>query len=662
MSSDHSPPESPLAEAGLRLLEQWSRYSKARSIYPDTNKRVRADLDGLIDAIQSLHAIPGSCQDGLLQITFRAGSIRVDQVTVELNGHDDLRWLQERLDKALVAGIRLDETVPPESLTSFTERLIDLYKQANLPQDFNALWTEPYVGIELIERRFDGSFVGGEGDDLLSGHTFGGRDGYDPGKVEALTELVLEDADLAVQYEILQDKISSLTAADESTVRIDVLGRLIRMMPADLLRDPKQLVVAVGEALQELEVWVAQASKDTEGLAQQMRQEQEWRRLLRRVGQRIYSRLGQDAEEVADEARERMQAEDEVGVELEKGHAGDEAFQEDERKFFEAYEALCAEAEPITTLEPLEVGPELLASLLGTFRVAARPSHPRLVVGEQDRRFDPRNLAAHLKRVLTDAGPETLRLLRQYLELEPHEGDEPFTAEERRSLTEFLGAFGLTHVLREAGVLTPEAMGRTFPQHFELYLDTLRPGEEDRKALVALARTLGAQRILDAAAYLTAEGVLTPERLERLFPLPADRAMVPFLHVLLQADERHDDLAIEYLRRIPQFDDEDGCLLRLIKDKRRIPNDYLQAITAPNQRTISKVNLHHRMSHILVEFVRATVGQRAEERAYPVLHLGKYQSSEAEMLLREILAPKLFGREQPAVRRSAKEALKAYTV
>jgi len=608
--------------ASFQLIENWAGFAKALSIYPPTNSRVLNTLGELTNALeQQLHA---AGRDSI-SVRFARQRCRVGNDEHELVSGTNAAWLDARVRGCGLAGVEFLKAVDRGSLIAFNRRLLDNHSARRRDATFDDLWPSSFAGLRLLPRRFDGGF-GDEGEEQLTALP----EGMDPDQYRQLVELMLDDDGVLERLERLRTDV----AGADDVRSVDVIGRIVGMIPVDRMQDAQSVVALTKQTLDAL------ASDG--GVAGRARfdDEESMSRFLVAASQKLFAR---------ESTSTLLSSEDADGKPANRANARDDEIGDDLDAFLEEYGAL-----PRAALESLpEVGS--LAEQLGVYL-------HYLVHLESDEQS--RRLMGTLRSFLAKRRPDALAVLKEYLELlRPASLKRGALHVER--LAELLARLKLSYALRELGIVTAEQTVASFPAGFCTYVDALDFDDVcDRDELSAVCARIGSNRIRGGAKELVSEGLLDGDRARRLLDVSVP-SLMPLASVILEKGGKLRPDVVEFLRQL-KLDAKAACLLRIAEDPEYFPNEYLQGVLNPDREDRgAAAKLRQWVGLMLCRYLRDHSASTAKQVRciYALRHLPDFWSEEAEQLVTEIAKPggvRFFSRKTSPLRRAAQETAKIY--
>ena len=642
-SSAHSPPTA--SPADLAFVERWADYTKAYSIYPPTNARVRAALDAMREQLPKAMANRANAAAGL-EIIFFHGGVQLGGKEGELRDGTNASWLHERIRKAGLAGVTILPDVQDDPLLAFTARLLELCNSQELPTEFDELWPDTYRGIQLHDLRFAGRFRKENEPEMPESRVAPqntGADEVDTSGDQDLVELLMEDEEVKEALDSLQNRMSEETDHGETTYEVDVLGRLLQQMPPDTMDDKDTLLRVTRTALQALESRVGdygdiQSLPDDVSLIQ----------LMFEASQGILGRCGPTNEEVAVRLREHVGM-DNSDLPDHQGHKGDEKITDDEALFWEDVGKLPPPWSKELTLADLESVPEEVGVFLHFFTCA----------DQEDAAEVAKPL---LENLLRNGGAPEAAVLLPYLR-PPASGPDEAYRRRRGKVLGLLHDAQLAALLRECGLLSKDAIRDRFPRDFGLYLEALDTSKEaDREELSRLVGELGPVKIAASADELVGvEGVTQEGRIDRILAVSTPSMMPLFRLLLARGDRTNRQPIVQALRRL-RGDDSLACLLSIVDEPELLPVKYLQALTEGGQSASDAWAMRDLIAGVICRYLYATADkpEKTERRAYAIQCLEHFMTPDARDLLRDLLRSRkhlVIPSEPKQIRQAARRVL-----
>ena len=633
------------------FIARWAEFTKAYAIYPLTNVRVQKALDDLLASLEPAFAEDEVDDEIGLQILFGREEVRAGKERVPLVQRSILGWLEERVRRAALAGIAFLPGVEGDAIAAWTARLLEHFKRKDLDQPFEELWPEPYEGLLLIDRRFEGYFddTGGH----LSSVTWG-EDSDGPGHGRANREvarLLSEDKKVVDQIERLSEHVRNHDDAEDDDGdglfrRIDILPRIVQLLPHDALQHYDQAVQVTVQVMESLADRLARTERG--GNLGAFADDSTLNQLIYATSRGIFGRKAPSTEEIAKRLeRGRKFRRKAAKGKLRSGRASDSAVEESLELLLQDMERLPEPFHGEMESHTSESQDEQLGVYL----------HVLLRVDAQSQ---TEGMKRHIADLLETAGERRLSTLKDYLESTSESGHAGY-----RRLIDLMCERDLQGFLRTSGFLEPTKILRLFPRYFGLYLEALdTSSNDDLRELEGICSELGPNQIREARKDLVdQEGITEEHRASALLSRPA-LSMLPFVRILLA--EGTDDQrvqAVKLLRRL-RVNVREACLLYIWDDPVGLPLEYLLTISDPERTKEDLEALHPKISHQIGRFLNSSLAQEVDEkrRIYAIHHLGMFGGRDSEFTLREILKAKRFGFlpvESKAIREAAASALES---
>jgi hypothetical protein len=623
----------PAAEtsSALRLAEAWAAFSKALAIYPETNSRVTATLDALFGAL-AVHprtVNPG----GAVALYFQQGHVWVDGESHEVLAKTNLAWLQERMEKAVLAGVLIRPELQRDDLLRFTRDLLAHFTRTDLDLDFALLWPDAYGGLQPVERRFQGTFSGSAlptaGPAGVAGLS---APSHDRETQERLVQELSEKDAVHERLLVLQERLDAATGPDKATRSIDLVERIVALMPAEAMADANKLLELTTEVLDTL---AHEASEGRGNAGVLATGDSALNNLVLTVGRRLFGRKAAGQDEGPGEAT---------------ATGRDDAVTEDVAACGAEFAALPDDLDSSRGLAELELPEETLGVHLHYF--------VNLESLDKAKRLYP-----VLARSLAAGGAESLAVLASYLGTLRVERKAGGDGRKLARVLEFLRASQLTSALRACGALAEDLVIATFPLDFGLFvlsLDLALPREIERLARVC--RGVGAERLLAEGETLQREINFADETFAQRILGQREPALMPLARLILEkGGPIYRETVVAYLRKLELTADE-PCLVRLFDSPADLPQDYLFSVMSSTTGSSYPPGLRARVAELLCAYVRQLGSAQPESprRVYGIQLLAKFPSREAKQLLTEIVGSSKYlviHNEPKPVRRAAKAVL-----
>ncbi len=605
------------------LVDTWVVFTKALAIYPDTNQRVQATLADWSAAIGA--AARGSS----VEVLFFQDHILVDELEQPLDDSSNSAWLKERLDRVGLAGARFTAPADAAGLLSFSRTLLDASARGGAAA---AAAADPalfavHPGLEPIERRYVANLLAERGS---GGESDGGTRRNARMRADAVTRRLEESDEIRARLERLQQALLGAQDQPQPSAAVELLARLVRLMPAEVLADPGALGARVEQILDGM-IASVESCDDVQRLPDAALSQ-----LMFSVGRKLFYRDADPATPAAEM----------VAPSGPRGHAGDDLIEEDLDTLIWEMAALPVVTDPSGLLDELEFDDEQLLVYL-YFLVQSND------IGQQ------RKLYGQLHNLLAEPTPRALEVLRAFFT-----GQLDFVVDDGMTrLLVFLREVGLMPLLRRIGVITEDRVIDSFPTGFTLFLDSLDAEDGGDHALLArVVGEIGAVRIEAAAEAIAADGGLGIHNRDSKVLAAAQPATMPLVGMLLeQVPRRAADVAV--LLRAMQLSEREATPLRLLPAD-QLPAEYVACLAAKVGGAPFPARIKRMVSLLLVRFLQSTMGQpeEAERRLVAIQHLRQFPSRESAELLEEIVRGKkllTFKREPLALRQAAAAVLEA---
>ncbi|MFG0319912.1 MAG: hypothetical protein ACF8XB_21755 [Planctomycetota bacterium JB042] len=606
----------------------FADFVKLTALLPPSNERVRETSERCLEAFRIVFE---ERED--LELTIDQGRVRCGDTTVEVEYRPSLRWLVERLDRTGVARLRFTPALTRESLLEFCARLQENCGNLGSSVLFSDLWPAGLAGLEPVERRFDGAFPVGAG----SSGTVATRWKTASRQGQMLAEMLDSDESLQGRLAALQQVLESSAPAapsDEPRRRVDLIGRLINLLPAEAMADPSRMREMADELLTRITAAIADGApaSDTAQVDH----------LLHRVSRKYFFR--------AAEAGPRPGP----------------------LSFAPPTEAAEPAPPPIgTRTETEERVDELLAELDGIAPLVHERRLLDRVTDELERlgvllhffvRLEDEELVERLRGFLVPSLAPAVPGRSALLQAHIAQARERFAAAlERRQLHRLFDLLcdpSLKSLAEESRLFGVENVVEVFPATFHSFLDSLDPDRpEDLDALAEVCGRIGPARMRDAASHLVLEGGFSRHgRTAKVLRRPRPE-LLSLYHVLLRVEPAAAPAVAEALRAL-DLDARLSGPLRILSDE-EVPVDYLLALTTEPSRHEGDERRVEAAAGLLAEFVTRTDEESAARRleAIPMLGVLKCETArkgleELSSTRRRLLAPSEGEPFREAVRRA----------
>lgn len=623
--------------AALQVPQAFVDYLKALALYPAGNPRVAANCTRVIETVREAIQAGESRPD--YRFVFQGDDFVSDDVRVDCEVDPRLEWLRERFDRVALAGLSIRHEADEEALEVFANQFLDILRQRPKNPQFDDFWHDVILGIEPLERRYDGQHALDRETDQekIAEWLLGGSDG---GKL--LSEMLRRSSRVARRISNIEDRLVQL-AKERGTeggagegVRVDVLDQVLKTLPLEALGDGPAIVKIVDQVLTKLEESIANSAIETGSL--------EIGKLLNSISRRFFTLTsdGQNPDSAAkgsenDTARER-------------GHAGDEKVEDDTALLFEEM----AELPPWEGTELGEDNEEQLGEIFAVYLAFLVRVEEQLALTRIRRLL--RGLLSREEAIFGAVAANFLTWCESQAE---EHGD--WTAFDQ--FVDLAEEAGCPELLAELGQLELGSLVQRFPRTFFSFIDAIEPrrNSDDAQKLYQLFELLDPERIGQSAETIMA-GISKHDRGEKIISVARERTL-PFVHILLSADrERWMPLVAQFLSRFPTQIPETGLFKLLELDE--IPNDWVALLlnalsdpTAANQKALCV-----RTAELLAELLDSTAydPDMLDLRLWTIQLLGRLPCTGAVKALHRVLGrKKLFGlrKEDPAVREAAERGI-----
>ena len=636
MDMDATRQDGPGTPPELRLASAWADFSKALAIYPESNARVQAQRDALVEQIRERLLARGRDHDPErgLTVLFHDTVVHVEEVEVEVPDGSSVLWLRDRLTHAGLAGIEFLTGVTGDALVAFSKRLLANYLRKESGLAFADLWPEPFDAMVLIDLRFEGTFGGL----ALDGPYRGGHAGSQLRGAQTNHFVRSLLAHPKVQRRV-RGLAQGVNAEDDETVRAStLLRRVLDDVPAEALRSRDALIGAV--------CGVLDAMQDTERADTPVRSDggaaatdgEGFAALLYEVSRRHFGREGPGLERLKPDTNRTVEQTPAGGRrrDAEVGDDLDALLTEVDRLPSEvAYDFARGEAEST---------PEQFAALM---HFLTHLEHPESLQG----------LYPTLAALLKAPGPDELQVLRAYLAI----GDtvDAATARGHAAVVRFLLRSGNACLLRTCGVLSPSFVLGDPAARLPLLVAGIDIDADDQRAeLDEVCNALGEGLLAYEDALRDDLARLEPTQAAALLRRPS-RVRLPLVRCVLAAHPAGPMAEATAFLRALDLPEEEAFLLYQLHDPKLMTRAYLVALIDLHLGRSTREVAQSAIVDLLCRHIRATHGPQGErpERLASIRDLARYPSTKGWELLKELhktaFGP-FGGSEPPAVRRLAR--------
>lgn len=627
------------------LANRWATFTRATSIYPAMNHRIRDAMTLFLDALRKALAEAATPPEVGLRAVFSGEEFLLGKERIPIEKDTVLGWLSERVQWADLVGVDFLPGLTEASLLAFTAHLLDLNKRRGPDRPFREPWVQAYEGLRVLDRRFDGFFddaaAAGQGGGLgQSKSTALGKAGQ---ATQTVARLIAQHPQIREYMDRLRVQFQSDSRGNERTRRIDLLERIVDLLPHDAMGHYDQAVEVVLHVLEDLAGRLEHSNGEDDVRA--FTDETTLNQLVFATSRGVLGARTPTTEEIAtrlvsEKGTQRVPPGKRTGV-----REGDEAIVGNVDLLWEDL----ADLPPPHSGELTTANAESPLEQLGVYL--------HFLVDSDEEGSLP-GLYPRLAELLGEAGPRRQQILAEYLEATQESSAAGFGR-----LLAFLRDNNLYPLLRTCGFLSAANVVHGFPRHFGLYLTTLDAVRRaDLDELDGVLDAVGPERVREAEkALVLTERILEESCMGPILARPST-SLRPLLRIALaRGGESVRAKAIGILPRL-RIDVREACLLYVWDDPKGLPIDYLVTITDPEHTTEDLAGLHSQISSEICRFLESTVDRsdRDERRIYAIQHLGVFFDAGAEYLLDHIVHDRSLGllhKQSKAVRDAARRAL-----
>jgi len=602
-----------------------AQFVKLISLLPPANERVVRSVRSVLEELSRQHE-----HRLVIDMKLERDRVRIGDETVDADYNPNLRWLLDLLERSGVAALEFRATINSEALFAFGRQAVANVNCRGANFLFSDLWPEEYRGIHLVERRYDGAFPVERGPHSACRTRWktAGRQG------QMLAEILDSDRELhdrLVQLQLLIDQVAERDEPGAPRRKVDVIGRIVNLLPAQASVRPKQLremadhlLRCLSEEIKAPEVGERDRNVD---------------RMLLRLSRKFFYRgdrgeeRGEDAGSVSFDERE------------------DTALGERSRP--EDLEVVLAAALPAVRCDRdgpqaggMDEGSETIGVLL----------HFLMQLKDED-------AAAGVYRSLVpllEAGPDAgRRVLLRFVELARLRFEQWRQVRYLDRLAFLLGDPRLAGLSREIGLFSLEQMTRFYPAAFLPYLDWIdpeRPGE--LRHLEAVCRAVGAGRLVDSRQELEkAGGFERDRRAEKLLGHP-HKGFLPLYHLILRERGARATEVVLALRELG-LEGAEAAPLSLLERPEELPPDYLLRLTSPSGSAEDRRELVASAARLLTQ-VATDENRPVERRVVAISRLGMLGGPSARETLADLAGSRrwlVFPVQAAVIREAARHAL-----
>ena len=608
------------------LPATFAHFVKLTSLLPPTNERVRRSAVSFLSELSQMH-------EHALAVTLKIdrGRVTIGETVTEAEYNPNLRWLLEHLERAGVATIEFRATVNTEALFAFCRQLVANGNSRSSTVLFTDFWPEEYQGLRLTERRFDGAFPvqGVSGGASQTKWKTSSRQG------QMLAEILDSDPGLHIKLVQLQALIDRAAEADERALprkRVDIIGRVVNLLPAEALARPQRIKEVAETLLQHLTSELdAPGQADRDNTVDHM---------LLRLSRKFFYREDSGGDRIPEDDT----AEDVDDIELEEVPETSSA--EDVGTVLEEIIRCGGEWKEVRLSETPGDEGEPIGVLL----------HFLVQLKDEDSAARMANLLVPLLQQAPAAGREIIAPFVQHA-VTRFESWRQTRILDR--LSYLLGDSRLASLAAEADLFSVEEMTRLFPAIFLPYLDWM--DLSDRRQvwhLEVVCGALGAGRLLDSQIELEKSGGLERDRrAEKILANPR-KSFLPLLHMILRKNGSRLPEVAKALCEL-ELERPEAIPLKLCEETGKLPAEYLLKLTSGDDSAEARADLRTSVTRILVQIASQDEGV-TDRRLVAISRLGAIGGAEAETALREIAGSRrwLVVPNEPAeIRKAARHAL-----
>lgn len=614
-------------------VNRWADYAKISGLYPSTSARVAEAFAAFAQAIAT------SGNGGRLAITMSQEHLAVGSTHYEIGPDTKAEWIRERMRAGALDGVVFRPGVTSEAMHAFSARLVELHRRKGAVEDTASRWPDPYPGIELVHREFDGGFHGSDEADeaLVAGQ---GADDELAGAMgqnsEVLVSRLQVEGLVSASVTRISEQLAAVVIPGEADQRASprlakkLLKYVVQCIPDEDRESYGETVSMTNAILGCLEEALQSDGLSTSSLED--RSEVDLRALVYAASRRLFARAMPSPNAAPLEERE------------ERGHAGDDEVSED-------LSSLLLELNGLPIVHTWQLDHSAIDHRGEQVRMLLRFALDTEDVEEGT------NLRAAARKILSKCTEQDYDALRDVVtEFAGPEVDEA----QRVGALRFFSDTRQARLLRHIGVLSSAAVIESFPRDFGLYIDSIDLTRvEDRAELGSVLDAITPERVLGSIPTLTKgpDSLLIQGRGQRLLNLAVPSAL-PFVEVILALDDRASrDMVVSYLRAIGG-DSAAVALLQVMEISSSAPVAYLRdAARCLQYGGIFPTVLTHQVDVLKRQLATPALPLRARLNA--VRALGRIGGLEANVALRDLLRKRwgIFSVERREIRDAAQHAL-----
>ena len=539
------------------VAERWADMARSLTLYPESSARVSSSLEAFLEALREGF----TANSKGLEVAFSASGVWVNGEIIEQKDNPKLRWLRDRLFRSGLSGATFSENVSAAALLEFTKRLLSLYVRRDLNVGFDKLWPEPYAGIALLERRFDGTFAGrsvesGQGDHPMVA---------DSNRLRALDLNAQLGRDETIRGEIddLQAKLLALAGSDANFREFDLLAEIAALLPAEGLNDHAVAAEMTMRVLEELNLHFVEAPLHTDRAVPA--DDASFRRLLSVIGRSHFNRVVSNSQQESPATNVERPAQ--------ITNANTPAVTSDAR----AAENLVPEDLSLV-VAAMHAAPDespLLPEFEDTLEQLGVYLH-HLVNYDDPRKFPA--LEAGIGRLIHASGDGAIDVMRHYVD--PARSEQGALGKPTVGrLVECLTRCGLRQHLRRLGLLDVDWIACEFPYEFLTYLQGLDLGNlADLGELDHVCRKIGTHRLRQATDLFAGALEFMAGPIPRALMSSSLVSLVPLVRQIYEQDRRRYKAEFAGFLRGTAAKGVDQLVLDAVHDPQLLLPGYLSAL------------------------------------------------------------------------------------
>ncbi len=600
------------------LALRLSRFLRSFTTYPLTNPRVQAALSSLVAVVNGLlEKYPA------IDLRFEGGNLVVQGWKFKKE-HPDISWLRQTFKDAKLKGVRIHPPGGGDTLLAFSRLLVENKDLAQKGSSFDLLWSVPPKGIEPLPFGDENLPI----ENLEEGEERepGGTAGVDPGEVRAVL-----DAGRGLKGRV--EDVLQFCGHDAPPT--SVLERILASFPGGSGAPPSRKAE-----------WASKVLETAEQILFAMRVRPGGKNcsFVERVLEGAVARHLADSPGLGEVRAARGLPPHQRADQGRDGEGGKENPPEVLREWGFLPHGGGFDLEQGARAEALAAGLHLL-----------------MVLPDQDR---VENLRPYLEGILENPREEEFVTLNSFLKPIKTEKGKADPGKGVAKVLEFLEEEGLKDRALHASVRSPQAVLVSFPSSFPDFLDHVDLGDPPSvKLFKEICAQIGPARFQEEEDYLAGrEGILSPDRVEKIMALPA-RPVLPLLRIVLRNKGR------QYKNQCARFLSQVGLQLKesvpfqIWDDISKLPLEFLVQVCEAEIAEKPTKRLTNFTAVLLRSFIEEKAGDpdALPRRAAAVKALGCFPSPENEIFLKNLVkGGGILGikKEPPPVRDAAREALR----